>query len=116
MTSEPKRGRQIITHSCHPRFSSVLGLAVLIYLFRDEGTENLALTIDVTGGNLPPVTPSTDWIFLEAIETLSSPPPWDVADFQCLLRRLSTDGFYLFEEHDKDPKKLPAQWARLRPQ
>jgi hypothetical protein len=30
--------------------------AVLIYLFRDDGTENLALTIDVTGGNLPPIT------------------------------------------------------------
>ena len=92
------------------------GLPVLIYLFRDEGTDNLALTIDVTGGNLPPVTPSTDWIFLEAIDTLRSPPPWDVADFQCLLRRLRVDGFYLFEEHVKDPKKLPAQWARLRPQ
>ena len=89
---------------------------MLIYLFRDEGTDNLALTIDVTGGNLPPVTPSTDWIFLEAIDTLRSPPPWDVADFQCLLRRLRVDGFYLFEEHVKDPKKSPAQWARLRPQ
>ena len=46
----------------------------------------------MTGGNLPPVTPSTDWIFLEAIDTLRSPPPWDVADFQrlfCWLRRSS---------------------------
>jgi hypothetical protein len=89
---------------------------VLIYLFRDEGTENLALTIDVTGGNLPPVTPSTDWIFLEAINTLSSSPPWDIADFRRLLRWLRLDGFYLFEEHVKDLTKLPAQWARLRPQ
>jgi len=63
-----------------------------------------------------PVTPSTDWIFLEAIDTLRSSPPWDVADFQRLLRWLKEDGFYRLEEHVKDPKKLPAQWARLRPQ
>ena len=69
---------------------------MLIYLFRDEGTDNLALTIDVAGGNLPPVTPSTDWIFLEAIDTLRSSPPWDVADFQRLHRWLRVDGFYLF--------------------
>ena len=28
-------------------------IAVLIYMFRDEGTPNLAFTIDVTGLNLP---------------------------------------------------------------
>jgi hypothetical protein len=60
-------------------------------------TDNVALTIDVTGQNIPPIVPSTDWLFVEAIDTLRSPPPWDVADFQCLLRRLRTDGFYLFE-------------------
>jgi hypothetical protein len=88
--------------------------AVLIYLFRDEGTENLALTIDVTGGNLPPVTASTDWIFVEAINTLRFPAPWAIADFQCLLRRLCAEGFYLFDADVKDPTKLG--WARLRPQ
>jgi hypothetical protein len=92
------------------------GLPVLIYLFRDEGTDNLALTIDVTGGNLPPVTPSTDWIFLEAIDTLRFPPPWDVADFQCLLRCLRLDGFYLFEADIGGPTKLRAQLARRRHQ
>jgi hypothetical protein len=89
---------------------------VLIYLFRDEGTDNLALTIDVTGQNIPPVTPSTDWLFVEAINTLSSPRPWDVSDFQCLLRRLRVDGFYLFKADVEDPKNLPFRWARLRPQ
>jgi hypothetical protein len=89
---------------------------VLIYLFRDEGTDSLALTIDVTGGNLPALTPSTDWIFVEAIDTLRSQPPWDVADFQCLLRRLWAEGFYLFEADVRDPKNLPFGWARLRPQ
>lgn len=98
------------------RCAPISVVAVLIYLFRDEGTDNLALTIDVTGRNVPPVTPSTDWIFVEAIDTLRSPPPWDVADFQCLLHWLRTDGFYLFDADVKDPKNLPAQWARLRPQ
>jgi hypothetical protein len=31
---------------------------MLIYLFRDEGTDNRALTMDVTGRNLPLVTSS----------------------------------------------------------
>jgi hypothetical protein len=87
---------------------------VRIYIFRDEGSRNLALTIDVTGHNLRPVNPSTDWIFIEAINTLRFPPPWNVADFQCLLCWLWAAGFYLFEADVKDPKNLPAGWARLR--
>jgi len=66
---------------------------VLIYLFRDEATDNLALTVDVTGQNIPPITPSTDWFFVEAIDTRRFPTPWDPIDFQCLLRRLKMDGF-----------------------
>ena len=89
---------------------------MLIYVFRDQGTRNLALTIDVSGHNLPSVSPSTHWIFIEAIDTLRYPPPWNVADFQCLLRWLSVDGFYLFEAGVKDPKNLPARWCRLRSQ
>jgi hypothetical protein len=42
---------------------------VLIYLFRDEGTGNRALTMDVTGRNIPPVTSSTVWLFVETINT-----------------------------------------------
>jgi hypothetical protein len=40
---------------------------VLIYLFRNERTDNRALTIDVTGRNIPLVTSSTVWLFVEAI-------------------------------------------------
>jgi hypothetical protein len=69
---------------------------VPIYLFRDEATDNLALTVDVTGQNIPPITPSTEWFFVEAIDTLRFLAPWDPIDFQCLLRRLRMDGFYLF--------------------
>ena len=89
---------------------------VLIYLFRDEATDNLALTVDVTGQNIPPITPSTDWFFVEAIDTLRYPAPSEPIDFQCLLRRLRMDGFYLFGADVKDPKNLPTGWARLLPQ
>jgi hypothetical protein len=88
---------------------------VLIYLFRDEATDNLALTVDVTGQNSPPITPSSDWFFVEAIDTLRF-PAWDPIDFQCLLRRLRIGGFCLFGADVKDPKSLPAGWARLLPQ
>ena len=79
---------------------------MLIYVFRDEGTRNLALTIDVAGHNLPSVSPSTHWIFIEAIDTLRYPPPWKIADFQCLLRWLSVEGFYLFDAGVKDLKNF----------
>jgi hypothetical protein len=91
-------------------------IAVLIYLFRDEATDNVALTIDVTGQNIPPISPSTDWLFVEAIDTVGRMLPWDMADLQCVLHRLSAEGFYLLGPGVKDPKKLPAGWARLRPQ
>jgi hypothetical protein len=64
-----------------------------------------------TGPNIPPITPSTDWLFVEAIDTLRFPPPWDPIDFQCLLRRLRADGFCPFGADVKDPKNLPAGWA-----
>jgi hypothetical protein len=80
------------------------GVAVLIYLFRDEATDTVALTVDVTGENIPPITPLTDWLFVEAIDTLRFPPPWDPIDFQCLLRRLRADGFCLFGADVKDPE------------
>jgi hypothetical protein len=88
---------------------------VIIYLFRDQEAGNFAITRDVTGRNLPSLTSSTDWIFVEPIGPLR-PPRWEPADFQCLLNSLSADGFYLFEAGVKDPKKLPAGWVRPRPQ
>ncbi len=62
-----------------------------LFMFRHKGTEDLA--IDVTGATLPLVSPSTNWVFLDPIDTPRFPPPWEFADFQCLLRRLSEDGF-----------------------
>jgi hypothetical protein len=85
---------------------------VIIYLFRDKKTGNFAITSDVTGRNLPSLTPSTAWNYVETIA--KSPPPWEPADFQRLLDWLSADGFYLFEAGVKDPKKLAAGWVRPR--
>ena len=72
--------------------------AMLIYLFRDESEDkNFAFSTDVTGANIPPVSPLTEWIFLEAIDTLKFPEPWDIKDFQTVLNHLGADGYYLFE-------------------
>jgi hypothetical protein len=70
---------------------------MVIYLFRDEAdNENFALTVDVTGENIPPITPHTEWIFVEAIDTLNFAEPWDIGDFSEALDRLKADGYYMF--------------------
>jgi hypothetical protein len=74
------------------------GRAMLIYLFRDESeSEHFALSVDMTGANIPPITAHTEWIFLEAINTLKFVEPWDIGDFGQVLERLKADGYYLFQ-------------------
>ena len=71
---------------------------MVIYLFRDEGDADVfAFSTDPTGQNIPPVTPLTEWIFVEAFETLKFPEPWDIQDFQPVLNHLKADGYYLFQ-------------------
>ena len=70
---------------------------LLIYLFRDEKTENRALTMDVTGRNIPSVTLSTVWLFVEAINIHKLPPLWDTPYLRDALRQVGITGFYLFE-------------------
>ena len=48
---------------------------MLVYLFRQRHTGDLALTTDVTGRNIPPVTSSTDWLFVEALDINKFAPP-----------------------------------------
>jgi len=80
-----------------------------IYLFCDESdNEIFAFSIDPTGGNLPPATPHTEWLFLETIDTLRFPEPWDIDDFGDVLERLKADGFYLFRGELIDPMRLIA--------
>jgi hypothetical protein len=46
---------------------------MFIYLFRDESeSENLAFSVDMTGENIPPITPYTEWVFLKTINTLTA--------------------------------------------
>jgi hypothetical protein len=70
---------------------------MVIYLFRDEANnENFALSIDETGENIPPITPHTEWIFVEVIDTLKFVEPWDIGDFSQALDRLRANGYYMF--------------------
>ena len=70
---------------------------MLIYLFRDERTGNRALTMDVTGRNIPPVASLTVWLFVEAIDTRRLPPRWDTAYLRYAVRQVEMTNFYLFE-------------------
>ena len=70
---------------------------MLIYLFREERTDNRALTMDVTGRNIPPVTSSTGWLFVEMIDTHKLSPRWDTAYLRYAVRQVRMIGFYLFE-------------------
>jgi hypothetical protein len=71
---------------------------MVIYLFRDEHSSDIfAFSTDPSGRNIPPATASTMWAFLEAIDTLAFPAPWDIGDFQDVLEHLKVDGFYLFQ-------------------
>lgn len=70
---------------------------MVIYLFRNEAaSENFALSVDVTGENIPPITPHTERIFVEAIDTLKFVEPWDIGDFSHALDRLKADRYYMF--------------------
>ena len=71
---------------------------MFIYLFRDESSSDIfAFSTDPSGGNLPLATAGTAWTFLETIDTLSFPEPWDISDFREVLVGLKVDGFYLFQ-------------------
>jgi hypothetical protein len=92
---EPRRGQQVLTLSL---FCVIWGRwQVLIYLFREERTDNRALTMDVTGRNIPPVTSSTVWLFVEAVNTHKLPPWWDTEYLRYAVRQVRMIGFYLFE-------------------
>lgn len=54
---------------------------MFISFFRDgRESESFAFSIDKTGANLPPITPHTEWIFLEAINTVKFVEPWDIGN------------------------------------
>ena len=59
-------------------------------------TDNRALTMDVTGRNIPAVTSPTVWLFVEAINRHVLPPRWDTAYLRYAVRQARMTGFYLF--------------------
>jgi hypothetical protein len=62
---------------------------MVIYLFRDKSNADFLLFLtDVTGRNIPPAAANTE-LFTEALNTLRSPGPWDVGDFQYALDLLA---------------------------
>jgi hypothetical protein len=88
---------------------------MVIYLFCDAAnSEHFAFTIDITGVNIPAVTPYTEWIFVEAIDTLKFVEPWDIGDFRGVLDHLKADGYYLFEGELIEPLRLGKQHGRRR--
>lgn len=71
---------------------------MVIYVFRDHSRGDIfAFSIDPSGRTIPRATAGTQWVFMETIDTLKFPEPWDIADFQEVLDRLAADGFYLFQ-------------------
>jgi len=79
---------------------------MLIYLFRDESSSDVfAFSTDVTGQNLPLRSPLTEWIFVEAIDTLKFVEPWDIGDFQHVLDCLRAEGYFLFEGELLEPRR-----------
>jgi len=83
---------------------------MVIYLFRDKTNDNIfAFSTDVTGRNIPPAAANTKWMFIEAVNTLKFPEPWDIGDFQYVLGHLRSDGFYLFQGEFMEAAPL-GQW------
>ena len=68
---------------------------MLVYLFRRNGDR--ALTTDMTGRNLPSRTPSSRWMFVEALDTNKSEPRRDIAEIDGVLRRVKAFGYHIFE-------------------
>jgi hypothetical protein len=52
--------------------------------------------LDETRANIPSVMPHTEWVFVEAIDTLRFAEPWDIGDSNHTLDWLKRSGFYLF--------------------
>jgi len=65
---------------------------MLVCLFRDKSSTALAISTDVTGRNIPPLSPLTEWIFVTAIDPLKLVEQWEVGDFQDVLDRLKVAG------------------------
>jgi|RhiMethySRZTD1v2_1073278.scaffolds.fasta_scaffold2516435_2 hypothetical protein len=68
---------------------------MFVYMFRRNGDH--ALTTDMTGRNLPSRTPSSHWMFVEALDTKKfEPRRRDIAEIDDVLHRVKAFGYYIF--------------------
>jgi hypothetical protein len=70
---------------------------MLVYLFRQRRSGDLALTTDLTGRDLPSHAPDSHWIFVEVIDADKERLPLGIADLQEALSQVRAVGYYIFE-------------------
>jgi hypothetical protein len=66
---------------------------MLVYLFQQNRTCALALTMDVTGRNLPSRMAARNWVFLETLDTNKTRR--NIAEIDGMLRRVKAFGYHI---------------------
>jgi hypothetical protein len=70
---------------------------MLVHLFQQNRTCALALTMDVSGRNLPSRTAARNWVFLETLDTNKyEPRRRDIAEIDHVLSRVKSFGYHVF--------------------
>ena len=65
---------------------------MLVHLFQQNRTFALALTMDVTGRNLPSRMAARNWVFLETLDTNNRR---NIAEIDDVLSRVKAFGYYI---------------------
>jgi hypothetical protein len=66
---------------------------MLVHLFQQNRTFALALTMDVTGRNLPSRMAARNWVFLETLDTNKTRR--NIAEIDDVLSRVKVFGYYI---------------------
>jgi hypothetical protein len=66
---------------------------MLVHLFQQNRTFALALTMDVTGRNLPSRMAARNWVFLETLDTNKTRR--NIAEIEDVLSRVKAFGYYI---------------------
>ena len=67
---------------------------MLVHLFQQNRTFALALTMDVTGRNLPSRMAARNWVFLETLDTNKTRR--NIAEIDDVLSRVKAFGYYIY--------------------
>src|SRR5215470_12803029 len=62
-----RSGGAFLARGLNSSVGQIRSTALLIYLFRADGSQNFAYSLDVTGRNIPPVKGAT-WIFQRTVD------------------------------------------------